>query len=121
MNTERRVAETLWPADAEILTERDWQVLAKSSETGASIRDSVQEPPGEAKDAFLASLLAIYWTMRIAHLALQIAREVEHLHGKERTEAILSKLLSFIDDTTPRRVVDRVTEILAELGLASSH
>jgi hypothetical protein len=117
MTPERKIAQELWPAHAELLSDHDWSVLTQAVAADRPLREAIVEPLGEAKDAFLASLMIIYWTMKLAHIALQIKEDVTNLHGREKAAAILAGSLSRIDDTTPKRVVERAEEILKNLNI----
>lgn len=114
---EKEIAIRLWPEHAELCSDHDWNVLSDLVSTNRPPSQALLEPKGEAKDAFLTSLLILYWTMKIAHLALQISREVSHLHGREKANAIFSKVTGQLDEHTPRKVYDRVMEIIEQLPL----
>jgi hypothetical protein len=112
MDTERQVATLIFPEDAELVSEQDWAVLSNIVENDISPDEHFRVPPGEAKSLLLASLITLYWTMKVVHIALEISRETSHLHGRERAEALLSKVSTKLDDTTPRKVYDSLKEIL---------
>jgi hypothetical protein len=117
MDEEREVAMQLWPEHAEILNERDWAFLSSAVEDDVPVEDRITEPAGEAKDAFLASLIIIYWTMKLVHIALEIKHDVAHLKGEEKTTAIFETINARLDPSTPSQVVNSVREIIGNLGL----
>jgi len=116
LNQSRQVAETIFPENAELLANQDWVVLSNLVEKNTPPNKEIVEPVGEAKDAFVASLIILYWTMKIAQIAIEIANEVKDLHGKEKAEAILKSVLNRIDPSTPQKVVGKVRDIVAEVS-----
>ncbi len=116
MDKMREVATKMWPQDAEILTEPDWLALASAIESGESIESRIREPAGEAKDGFLASLIIIYWTMKIVQIALEIKKEVGGLKGEEKMAAVLAKINARLTPDTPSQVVGSIRQIIEQLG-----
>ena len=111
-NVEREVAARLWPQHAEMCSEHDWAVIAEAVKTERPINDKIIEPVGEAKDAILASLMILYWTMKLTRLAIQISQEVSGLHGKAKAEAVLKAVTNRMDINTPELVSARAHEVI---------
>jgi hypothetical protein len=109
---EKAVASQLWPQHAEMLSSGDWTVLSNAVHQNRSLSESSVEPVGESKDAILASLLILYWTMKIVYMGIQIAKELSHLPQPQRKEALVRALRSKIDSDTPKIVADRIGEIV---------
>jgi hypothetical protein len=116
LSIEREVATRLWPQHAEICSEDDWVVISHAAQEDRPLAADIIEPVGEAKDAILASLMILYWTMKIARLAMQIAKEVSGLHGRKKVEAIVAAATDRMDSTTPKVVSDRIHDIVDSLG-----
>jgi uncharacterized UPF0160 family protein len=114
-NVERKIATKLWPQHAEICSEQDWTVIGKAVKEGRPLSKTVVEPIGEAKDAILASLMILYWTMKIAQLGMQISKEVSHVPKPQRAKAILDAIAKRMDPDTPKIVAGRITEIVDNL------
>jgi hypothetical protein len=115
-SSEREVAARLWPQHAEMCSEHDWAVLAEAVKTDKPINDRIVEPVGEAKDAILASLMILYWTMKLTRLAIQISHEVSGLHGKAKAEAMLKAVTNRMDINTPEMVSSKVHEVIDALS-----
>lgn len=88
-NLERKVATKLWPHHAEMCSDRDWAIISRAVEHDRPLSESIVEPIGESKDTVFASLMILYWTMKLAHLAIQISKEVSGLHGAEKAKAVV--------------------------------
>ncbi len=109
--TPRNVATTLWPAQAELLSSSDWNTLDGMLASNIPPDEGLLDPIGEAKDAFLAALMILYWTMRVVKLAIEISKEVADLKGRARVEAIANAVTNRLDERTPQQVRDRVSAI----------
>lgn len=114
---ERKVAVTLWPHHADMCSEHDWMVISRAVDECRLLSKDTVEPIGESKDAVLASLMILYWTMKLAQLAIQINKEVSGLHGSEKTKAILNAVAQRMDSNTPKVVSDRLHEVVEDLGM----
>jgi hypothetical protein len=115
---ERQVATNLWPEHAEMCSEEDWTIISSAVEENRPLEGDVLEPIGESKDAILASLMILYWTMKVANLAIRISKEVSGLHGRDRAKAIVASLSNTIDPNTPKMVSDQIHQIVDGLGLS---
>jgi len=116
-NLERKVATKLWPHHAEMCSEYDWIVISRAVEQDKPLSKNIVEPIGESKDAVLASLMILYWTMKLAHLAIQISKEVSGLHGAEKAKAVVAAVAKRMDSNTPKVVSDQLHEVVENLGL----
>jgi len=106
----------MWPHHAELLSAEDWTTLSVAAASPTAQAPSVLDPVGQDKDSMLASLLIIYWTMRVVHLGLQISKDVGPLKGATRITAIFDAIMTRLDDSTPQLVVDKVREIVEALS-----
>jgi UDP-N-acetylmuramate-alanine ligase len=116
-NLERKVATKLWPHHAEMCSDHDWVVISRAVEQDRSLSKSTIEPIGESKDDVLASLTILYWTMKLAHLAIQISNEVSGLHGAVKVKAVVAAVAKRMDSNTPKIVSDQVHEVVENLGI----
>lgn len=117
MNLERNVATKLWPHHAEMCSDHDWMVISHAVEQDRPLSRSIVSPIGESKDAVLASLTILYWTMKLAHLALQVSKEVSGLHGAEKAKAVVWAVAKRMDGNTPKMVSDQLHEVVGSLGI----
>jgi hypothetical protein len=116
MTTETAVAAKLWPAEAEMLSEDDWNRLsALASQDHVMTPQDLLEPAGEAKDALLATLMILYWTLKLTQIVIQIGKELSGLSGKAKVEAIIKAVNKRMNPDTPKMVRDRLTDIIDEL------
>ena len=115
-SVERDIATRLWPQHAEMCSERDWAVIRKAVETEQPFNAKILQPIGEAKDEILASLMILYWAMKVTRLAIEISREVSETHGKAKAEAVLKAVTNRMDGNTPKIVSSRIHDIIAALG-----
>lgn len=116
-NLERKVATKMWPHHADMCSENDWMVISRAVEENEPLSKSIVEPIGESKDAVLASLMILYWTMKLAQLAIQISKEVSGLHGAQKVKAVVQAVAKRMDSNTPKLVSDQLHEVVENLGI----
>jgi hypothetical protein len=116
MTTETAVAAKLWPAEAEMLSEDDWNRLSTlASQDHVVTSQDLLEPLGEAKDGLLAALMILYWTLKLTQAVIQISKEISGVSGKSKVEAIITAVNKRMNPDTPKMVRDRLTDIIDEL------
>jgi hypothetical protein len=112
MSVEVEVASKIWPEHAEMCSQHDWAVLESAVAKDRSPDGAIVSPVGEARDVMMASLLVLYWTMKIVRVALQIANEVKDMHGDAKTRTVVSAVQKRLSSDTPKIVSDRIMEIV---------
>src|ERR1035437_6881298 len=116
MTTETAVATKLWPAEAEMLSEDDWNRLsALASQDHVVTSQDLLEPLGESKDGLLVTLMILYWTLKLTQTVIQISKEVSGFSVKSKVEAIIEAVNKRMNPDTPQMVRDRLTDIINEL------
>jgi hypothetical protein len=98
----------------------DWQVLTAALKSNQPPSKTVLVPVGEAKDAILASLLILYWTMKVVHVAPQIAEQTKGLQGEARVRAIIAAINARLTPDTPKSISSCIEEIVRAIGLGLS-
>jgi hypothetical protein len=121
MNQEREIASRIWPHHAEWCTEKDWTILGRAVEDNQPLgSDKLIQPTGQSKDGFLLSLMILYWTMKIVHMAFVLNKELKHLHGSARLDAIAETITKQFDGTTPTVVAEKIREIINSTGITNT-
>jgi hypothetical protein len=98
-------------------SDHDWLVITQAVKEDTPLSKKIVEPIGESKDGVLASLTILYWTMKLAHLAIQISKEVSGHHGAEKVKAVVAAVAKRMDSNTPKVVSDQVHEVVENLGI----
>jgi hypothetical protein len=116
MITETTIAAKLWPAEAEMLSEEDWnRLFSLASQDRIVNSEDLLEPVGESQDALLATLMILYWTLKLTQLVIKISKEISGLSGKAKAEAIIKAADSQMNPDTPKMVREKLTDIIDEL------
>jgi hypothetical protein len=116
------ISSRIWPAEAEMVTEEDWQKLLKlASEDRSTTSKAILEPLGDSKDGVVAAFLILYWTLKITLIALQVSKEISRAPKDGRSEAILKSVLDRLSPDTPEIIRKRTEEIVKQLPEPTEH
>ena len=102
---ERKVTEEVFAHHAELCTELDWQKLENGCKSGQEIGEFTFEPQGPHQSTIIVTLTILYWSLRIAGLALDRIEKKQKVTNEEIAEEIEKELDSELPETVRTQVL----------------